>query len=109
MLLAALLAMVILAAVPALAQVIEQDQEQEADSGDVDQHFEVSGSGSNGNQCVGINGTANTGNSQDLFGFIQYASTIDDFEIEDSGSDLDVSGTATTSCDQTVNQAAAAG
>ena len=109
MLLAALLAMLMIAAVPAIAQVIEQAPEQEADSGDVDQSFEVSGSGSNGNQCAGINGTANTGNSQNLFGFVQYASTIDDFELEDSGSDLDVSGTATTSCDQQVNQAASAG
>ena len=108
MLLAALLAMLVVAAVPAIAQV-GQETELEGESGDVDQAFEVSGAGDNGNQCVGINGTANTGNSQNEIGLIQYASEADDFEFEDTGSDLSVTGTSTTTCDQQVNQAAAAG
>ena len=88
---------------------ITQELEQEADSGDVDQSFEVSGSGNNVNQCAGIQGITNTGNSQNLFGFNQYDSRIDDLETEDSGSDLTVDGTAATECTQEVNQAAAAG
>jgi len=107
MLLAALLAMVIVAAVPAIAQ-IEQEQEQEADSGEVNQSFDVTGGGANSNQCVGIQGTANTGNAQNQLDLIQYGSEADDFEFEDVGSTLTVSPVNTTSCDQQVNQAASA-
>jgi uncharacterized membrane protein len=108
MLLAALLAMLVVAAIPAIAQV-DEESEQEADSGEVDQTFDVSGEGDNGNQCAGIVGNANTGNSQNQIDLIQYASTADDFEFDEVGSDLTVTGTGTTTCDQTVNQAAAAG
>ena len=108
MLLAALLAMLVIAAVPAIAQ-IGQEGEQEAESGDLDQSFEVSGSGDNSNQCAGITGVANTGNAQNQLNLVQYASTADDFEFEDVGANLTVTGTGTTTCDQQVNQAAAAG
>jgi hypothetical protein len=108
MLLAALLAMLVVAAIPAIAQV-GQEGEQEADSGEVDQTFTVSGEGDNGNQCAGIVGNANTGNSQNQLDLIQYGSVADDFEFDEVGSNLDVTGTGTTTCDQTVNQAAAAG
>ena len=107
MLLAAILAMVIVAAVPAIAQ-ISQESEQEADSGDVDQSFNVTGGGDNSNQCVGIQGTANTGNAQNQIDLIQYGSEADDFEFDEVGSDLSVSPVNTTSCDQQVNQAASA-
>jgi hypothetical protein len=108
MLMAALLAMLIVAAVPALAQVT-QDFEQETESGDVEQSFEVAGSGDNGNHCANVQGTANTGNLQDTTGFIQYASEIEEFEQEDIGGSLTIDGTSTVTCDQAVNQAAAAG
>src|SRR3954452_12441749 len=108
MLLSALLAMVVIAAVPAIAQV-GQEGEQDADSGDVDQSFNVSSEGDNSNQCVGITGNANTGNAQNQLDLIQYGSDAGDFEFDDVGANLDVSGTSTTSCDQQVNQAAAAG
>jgi hypothetical protein len=108
MLLAALLAMMVVAALPAIAQVT-QEGEQDADSGEVNQSFNVSSEGDNGNQCVGITGNANTGNAQNQIDLIQYGSDADDFEFDDTGANLDVSGTSTTSCDQQVNQAAAAG
>ncbi len=108
MMLAALLAMLVVAAVPAIAQV-GQEFEQETESGDVDQSFEVSGSGDNGNQCANIEGNANTGNLQNESGFIQYASEIEEFEQDDVGSDLTITGTSTVECTQDVNQAAAAG
>ena len=88
---------------------VSQSFEQEAESGDVNQSFEVSNSGDNSNQCVGINGTANTGNAQNQIGVIQYGSEADDFEFEDSGASINVGGSSTTTCDQQVNQAAAAG
>ena len=107
MLLAALLAMLVVAAVPAIAQ-ISQDSEQEADSGDVDQSFTVTGGGDNSNQCVGIQGTANTGNAQNQLDLIQYGSEADDFEFDEVGADLSISPSSSTSCDQQVNQAASA-
>jgi hypothetical protein len=54
--------MLIVAAVPALAQ-ISQEKEQESESGDVNQTLEISGGGDNSNQCVGIQGVTNTGNA----------------------------------------------
>ena len=107
MLLAALLAMLALAAVPAVAQ-LSMETEQEAESGELDQSFEVSSSGDNSNQCVGIQGVGNTGNSQNVIDLIQYGSEADDFEFEEVGSSIDVSPVNTTSCDQQVNQAASA-
>src|SRR3712207_2420467 len=107
MLLAALLAMLIVAAVPAIAQ-IGQEGEQEAESGEVDQSFEVAGSGDNSNQCANIQGVANTGNAQNQLDLIQYGSIADDFEFEEVGSSVDVSPANTATCDQQVNQAASA-
>jgi hypothetical protein len=107
MLLAAVLAMVIVAAVPAIAQ-IGQESEQETESGEVDQSFEVSSTGDNSTQCAGIQGVANTGNAQNQIDLIQYAPEADDFEFDEVGSSLDVSPTSTTECDQQVNQAASA-
>ncbi len=107
LLIASLLAMLALAAIPAIAQV-GMETEQEAESGDLDQSFEVSGSGDNSNQCVGIQGVANTGNAQNLTGVVQYGSEADDFDFEDVGSSIEVSPENSTTCDQQVNQAASA-
>jgi hypothetical protein len=105
--LAAMLAMVLILALPALGQVTQED-EQEGESGEVDQNFEVTGDGSNSNQCAGIQGTTNTGNPQNIIDLIQYEGETDDWEFEEVGSTVDVSPTNTTTCDQQVNQAASA-
>jgi septal ring-binding cell division protein DamX len=107
MLLAALLAMLIVAAVPAIAQ-IGQESEQETESGEVDQSFEVSSTGDNSNQCANIQGVANTGNAQNQIDLIQYGSEADDFEFDEVGSTITVSPENSTTCDQQVNQAASA-
>src|ERR687893_2754063 len=107
MLVAALLAMLALAAIPAIAQV-SQETEQEGEAGDLDQSFTVSSEGDNSNQCVGIQGVGNTGNAQNVTDILQYGSTADEFEFEEVGSDIAVSPTSTTTCDQQVNQAASA-
>jgi hypothetical protein len=107
MLLAAVLAMVIVAAVPAIAQ-IGQESEQETESGDVNQSFDVSSTGDNSNQCAGIQGVANTGNAQNQLDLIQYGSDSGDFEFDEVGSDISVSPENSTDCDQQVNQAASA-
>jgi hypothetical protein len=49
---------------------ITQDLDQEAESGDVDQSFDVSGTGDNSNQTAGIQGVSNTGNTQNQIGVI---------------------------------------
>jgi type II secretory pathway pseudopilin PulG len=90
------------------APVITQEFDQEAQSGDVNQSFNVTGGGDNSNQCAGIQGVANTGNAQNQIGVVQYGSEADDFSFEDSGSSINVSPTNLTSCDQQVNQAATA-
>src|SRR5215208_7890069 len=107
MLLAALLAMLAVAAIPAIGQVTQED-EQEGESGELDQSFEVSSSGDNSTQCVGIQGVGNTGNAQTLTDVLQYGSTADDFEFDEVNSSIDVSPTNSTECTSEVNQAASA-
>ena len=91
-----------------VAPAVSQSFEQQAESGDVNQSFNVSNTGDNSNQCAGIQGVANTGNAQNQVGVIQYGSEADDFEFEDVGSTITVSPSNSTSCDQRVNQAASA-
>ena len=107
MLLAALLAMLALAAVPVIAQVTQED-EQEGESAELDQSFEVTGSGDNSSQCANIQGIGNTGNAQNITDILQYGSTADEFEFEEVGSTITVSPTNSTTCTDQVNQAASA-
>src|SRR5215210_2630416 len=92
------------------APAVNQSSEQNASSGNVNQSFNVSGGGgNNSNQCVGVQGIANTGNAQNQISVLQYASEADDFSFEDSaGASINVSPTNATRCDQQVNQAASA-
>src|SRR5919107_832312 len=94
--------------------------EQDAESGDVDQSFVVTNTGDNSNQCAGFQGVANTGNAQNAIGVSDYGNfndvdgdrfdeDDDDFEFDEVGSTIEVSPENMTSCDQEVNQAAAAG
>jgi hypothetical protein len=107
MLLAAMLAMVLTAALPAIAQV-GGETEQEGESADLDQTFTVTSEGDNSSQCANIQGVGNTGNTQNVIDLIQYGSTADDFEIEEVGSDIALSPSNPVTCDQQVNQAASA-
>src|SRR3712207_2955100 len=43
---------------------VSQESEQETVSGDLDQSFTVTSSGDNSNQCAGVRGVGNTGNAQ---------------------------------------------
>jgi hypothetical protein len=87
------------------------DFDQEAESGDIDQDFDVSNTGDNSNQTAGIQGVANTGNAQNQIGVFDSGNGFDDdgdFEFDDVGSSIEVSPTNVTSSDQEVNQAASA-
>jgi hypothetical protein len=101
------------------ADGIDQDVEQDAESGDVDQSFDVSQTGDNSNQCVSTQGVANTGNAQNTIGVTDFGNFNDDngdrffdgdgdVEVEDSGTSIEVSPTNTTDCTSQVNQAASA-
>jgi hypothetical protein len=93
---------------PSVIQELDQDFEQEAESGDIAQSFDVSQTGDNSNQTVGTQGVANTGNAQNQIGLTQFGSDADDFEFDDVGSFIEVSPTNTTWSDQVVSQTAVA-
>ena len=108
MILAAMLAMGLLVAAPAIAQVEQEFDEQDAESGAVDQSFTVTGGGSNGNSCTPLQGSAQTGNSQNEIGVTQYESEADEFEFEEIESNVTFNSNSSTECTQEVNQAASA-
>ncbi len=107
MLLAALLAMVVVAAVPAIAQVSQGDFEQETETGGAGQSFTASNEGNNSNVCQGLQGVANTGTNQNFQAILQYAN--EDPGAGAGGGTFTISPESETSCVQEVNQAAAAG
>ena len=90
------------------ADGIDQDVEQEAESGDIDQDFEVTGTGDNSNQTVSTQGVANTGNAQNVIDVVQVGGDADDWEFDDVGSSITVSPSSTTDSVQRVDQAASA-
>ena len=112
---------------------LNQDVEQDAESGDLDQSADVSQSGDNSNQCVGSQLVGNTGNVQNAIGVSDLGGNFNDddngdrvddgfffgdrfdngddngdFEFDEVNSSIEVSPENTTSCDQEVNQAATA-
>ena len=107
MMLAAMLAMLLLVAIPALAQISEEVEQEIDNTGAVTLNTNVTSTGNNGNQCVAPLQFGNTGNTQNFQGFLQYNSTVDDVEF--SGSSFAFTPSLTNTCDQKVQQAAAAG
>ena len=106
MLLAALLAMVLVAAVPAIAQVEQEIGAAEQESGGVGIEFAVENTGSSSNQCAAPLQFGNTGNISNSSGVLQYASTADDFELV--GNETVFAPEFAQECAQEVQQAAAA-
>ena len=106
MLVAALLAMVGVAAVPAIAQVT-QSNEQGVESGDATQNVNVTGGGDNSSSCQMVQGITNTGNATNNTSVLQYGNEDSGVGISDSGN-FTISPSQTTVCDQQVNQAASA-
>ena len=107
MMLAAMLALLLLVAIPAMAQISEEVEQEIEDTGAVTLNTNVSSTGNNGSQCVAPLQFGNTGNTQNFQGFLQYNSTADDIEF--SGSSMTFTPSLTNTCEQTVQQAAAAG
>src|SRR5215207_1543263 len=62
---------------------INQYVEQEAESGDIEQSFDVSQTGDNSNQTVSTQGVANTGNAQNVIDVVD-AGDFGDFDNNDN-------------------------
>ncbi len=108
MMLAAMLAMVmVVAATPVLAQVVEEFEIEEAESGDAEPEFTVENAGDSSNICVGGLQSTNTGNVQNVQGVNQYAVEESD-DIEFEGAAITIEPAAEIACEQTIEQAAAA-
>src|ERR671926_382527 len=106
-LLGALVAMVVVAAAPALAQVSQEQSERRITSGKSSPSFSVSNKGNNANLCPTGQQVGQTGNVANEQGAVQYQSKADDIDF--SGSSLTITPDESATCTQTIEQAAAAG
>ena len=104
----AIVAMVIVAAAPAIAQPVTQEEsERRITSGTATPKVEVSNKGNNVNLCTDLLQAAQTGNVANEQGAVQYKTKTDDIGF--SGSSVELTPAATAECTQTIEQAAAAG
>jgi hypothetical protein len=103
--LAAVLAMVMLAAAPVIAQEVGFD-DQELESGEIETETSLEIEGNNNNQCAGLLQFGNTGNFANQQGTSQYDQG--EFEQEFEGPETEFAPENGTECEQAVQQAAAA-
>ena len=104
--LAAILALALAAAVPAIAQVaLEAGNEAESDG--VEMGFSVANEGDYASQCTPALQFGNTGNFQNVPVFQQYTSKSDDFES--GGIEFSVAPSLESDSSHTVRQSSAAG
>jgi hypothetical protein len=106
MLLAAMLALVLVAAAPVIAQSVGFD-DQEFESGGIETETSLSIEGNNNNQCAGLLQFGQTGNFGNEQGTSQY-DISDEFEQEFEGPETEFAPENGTECEQAVQQAAAA-
>ena len=105
--LAAMLAIVVIAAAPAIAQPLSQEfSERRITSGKASPSFSFSNSGDNVNACPTNQQIVNTGNVANEQGVTQYFTDTDDIDF--TGSNITIDGSVSGSCTQTIDQAAAA-
>ena len=105
MMVAAILALALVVAAPAIAQV-NNAVGQEAESGNVTPSFTATQSGNNSSQCVTPLQFGNTGSLQNGQGILQYSGSSGD--LSEGGSTFTFSPSLTGNCDQKVQQSAAA-
>src|SRR5918911_4488599 len=112
MLLGAMLAVVLVAAAPAIAQVAQGFSESRITSGKASPSFSFSNKGDNVNACPTEQQIVNTGNVANEQGVVQYASRADDIDFTGSSITIgtpDAPASVSGTCTQTIEQAAAAG
>jgi Tfp pilus assembly protein FimT len=102
----AMLAIVLVAAAPVIAQVSQEQSERRITSGKASPSVAVSNKGDNVNLCPSVQQTANTGQVANEQGTVQFESKADDLDF--SGSSLTITPSETAECTQTISQAAAA-
>src|SRR5215217_1421266 len=105
MMLAAMLALALAIAIPAIAQV-STELGQESESEDMETNFEVSNEGDYASQCTPAIQFGNTGNFNNGSTFVQYDSTLDDFEP--GGIEFAFEPEQETACENTIQQSSAA-
>jgi hypothetical protein len=103
--LVAILAMVMVAAAPALTQVVGFD-DQEFESGGIETETSLSIEGNNNSQCAGLLQFGQSGNFGNQQGTSQY--DIPEFEQEFEGPETEFAPENGTECEQAVQQAASA-
>ena len=106
MMLAAILALVLVAAAPVVAQVAFEIGDTENESGEIgtENAFEIEGN--NNSACLGQQQFGNTGNFTNQQGTLQYASVTDDQEF--GGPEIEFGPESETACEQAVQQSSAA-
>jgi LPXTG-motif cell wall-anchored protein len=121
MMLGALLAMIVVAATPAIAQIGTQNKDgggsptplaqefsgEDVESGDVEPSIGIASKGDQVNLCANLLQSAQSGNLQNQQGLLQYKSFPDEIEFE--GSTIEVTPELANECTQVIEQAAAAG
>src|SRR5919107_2405940 len=106
MMLAAILALVLVAAAPVVAQVAFEIGDTENESGGIGTSNEFEISGNNNNACLGQQQFGQSGNFPNQQGALQYDSDADDLGF--AGGELEFAPESETACEQEVQQAAAA-
>jgi nitrogenase subunit NifH len=106
MLLAAMVAIVLVAAAPAIAQVSQGFSQEDVESGGVSPAVGISNTGNNVNLCPTIHQSANSGNVQNEQGVVQYQVEIGDIGF--GGSSITFETESAGECTQTIQQAASA-
>src|ERR671926_1093349 len=102
MIVGAMLALLLIVAVPAIAQVSFGIGQGTSDTGNIATNLSISSTGDSGSQCVAPLQFGNTGNLQNAQGFLQYASEADDLEAE--GPTFTFAPELTAPCTQAVQQ-----
>src|ERR687894_674235 len=106
MLLVAMLALVLVAAAPVIAQVGNEFDDQELESGEIGTETDLAIDGNNNNQCAGLLQFGNTGNFGNEQGTSQYDQG--EFEQEFEGPETEFGPENGTACEQAVQQPAVA-
>ena len=108
MVLAAMVALALVAAAPAVAQIGQGFEQEDVESGGVEPAVEIANKGNNVNLCAAVLQQAQSGNVQNAQGTSQYQiPELDDIEFE--GSTIPITSETVNECTQVIEQAAAAG
>ncbi len=108
MVLAAMVALALVAAAPAVAQIGQGFEQEDVESGGVEPAVGIANKGNNVNLCNAVLQQAQSGNVQNAQGVTQYQiPEVDDIEFE--GSTITITPELVSECTQVIEQAAAAG